>query len=145
MLAAAMQPAFAGATLQGAVSGATASTGAGFAAIAPGAELATGTRVRMQSAKAGQSGEAALKFADGCEIALSPGQVFTIGETSPCAFKGQGAEAGAGGFAGWSTGALLAAALGLGGLAAAIALGVSNSGKSNDSQRAAYLALLLSR
>ena len=142
-LAAASQPAFAGATLQGAATGATASTGAGFAAIAPGADLAPGTRVRIQTAKAGQSGEAALKFSDGCEIALSSGQVFTIGESSPCAFNGQASDPG--GFGGLSTPALLGLALGLGGIAAAIALAVSDRGGSDNSQRLAYLRLLLSR
>ena len=60
------------------------------AVIAAGADIAPGTRIINRDAK----GEASLAFDDGCSITLAPGQVFTVGQASPCSFRAQ--EAGMG-------------------------------------------------
>ena len=96
--------------------------------LAAGAKIVSGTRIINRADKA----EAKLAFPDGCSIDLVPGQVFTVGEVSPCAYRAQ--EEAAGG---------LSAPLIIGGVvvAGAIVGGVvaATSGKSGGQQ--AYLPL----
>lgn len=89
MLVASVSNSWAGAVLQ---SGASVQSlhGAKAAVIAAGADIAPGTRIINRDAK----GEASLAFDDGCSITLAPGQVFTVGQASPCSFRAQ--EAGMG-------------------------------------------------
>ncbi len=60
------------------------------AEIGLGGEVPSGARLIVKQTPAGmEKAETLLKFADGCVVVLKPGQVFTVGENSPCAFKAQ--------------------------------------------------------
>lgn len=56
------------------------STGKGFNPVAGTAGVSPGDRVMVQP-----GGSAELSFGDGCSLPLSPGAVFTVPATSPCA------------------------------------------------------------
>ena len=98
--------------------------GATSSQIAAGTEVGSGVRLINKAAK----GDATLKFADGCTINLAPGQVFTVGEVSPCSFKAEPA-----GFESPPVGMplIIGGVVVLGG-AAGLALALTSKGSSNN-------------
>ena len=123
------------AVLQTSGPGVIANHGKGFAQAAAGVNLAIGTRVMVMTSPDKKESAAVLTFADACSITLSPGQVFTVGERSPCAFRAEGdnREDRDGGFLGFGGPGLLIGGVFLaGGLAAGILAATSNrDGNSN--------------
>ena len=119
MLAASVTNGWAGVVLQSG-SGVQSLQSGQSSAIAAGSEIASGTRVINRSVK----GDATISFADGCSIVLSPGQVFTVGEASPCSFRSQEAAVG-----GLSTPLIIGGVVVLGGVVG-LAVALSNKDKS---------------
>lgn len=81
--------AHAGTVLVNAGPGVSMNTGDGFRPLEVGADIPDGTRLLVKLNKNGGSSKADIRFADGCVISLSPGQVFSVGDTSPCEFRAQ--------------------------------------------------------
>jgi hypothetical protein len=88
-------PASASAVLEQANGTVLANGGNGFADVASGAALPNGTRVMVKATRNAKN-NAVIRFEDGCSIPLSGGQVFTVGEDSPCKFRAQVGETGGG-------------------------------------------------
>ena len=118
MLLASVSSSWAGAVLQSGVS-VQALQGTTWSVVAAGYELTPGTRLINRDVK----GEATLAFDDGCSISLLPGQVFTVGQASPCSFKADVTEG-----AGLSAPLLIGGVLVTGAIVGGIIAATSNNG-----------------
>ena len=84
---------WASATVKSAPYGVQGYLSAGLASVPPGTEIAVGTRLVVNRAPQGAvGGDTVLRFDDGCEVSLKPGQVYTVGAGSPCKAASEGSD-----------------------------------------------------
>ena len=125
LVASAATPSWAAATLASSQTGVSAITQSGNVRVAVGATLEGNTRIVV--AKGPDGKDTILRYEDGCDVRLRPGQVYTILDESPCA-PPPATESSAG-----LTGGIGPAAIAGVAVAGAIAAGViaATSGKSS--------------
>lgn len=76
--------ALASVTVSSSVTGVSLETRMGRVAVAVGSEVNNGVRIHVGSAVGGSGGDTTLRFDNGCEVTLRPGQIYTVPAAPPC-------------------------------------------------------------
>lgn len=120
-------PAWASVTVVSSVTGVALETRSGRTSVPIGTQVDNGARILVRGSSGGNNGRTMLRFDNGCEVALVPGQVYTVPVEPPCA-----PAPGTDNVGGTSLGGVAPAAIGAGlvaaGVGAAIAVSAGNKG-----------------
>lgn len=135
VLAVANSSAFASVTLESSMTGVSVETRTGRAAVPVGSQVDRGARVHVANAVGGNGGETTLRFDNGCEVKLRPGQVYTVPAEPPCA-----PVSGAEGAAAASLGGVAPAVVGAGLVAVGVGAAVAVSARSKSSAPLPYIS-----